>query len=118
MTKAKITAAALSFAMLAPMSALAVGENLENLLSLIKRLVSGAIPVLVGLALIFFIVGLIRFVIAGDAEKREDGKKMMWWGIVALFVIVSIWGIVEFIASTLGITKEGPITPPGVVGVQ
>ena len=100
-----------------PAIALAQGGNLLGLLTLIEQIVSRLIPVLVALALIYFIVGLIRFVIAADQEKREDGKSMMWWGIVALFVIVSIWGIVTYIANILGISQTTTVTPPTVEGI-
>ncbi len=100
-----------------PAIALAQGSQLLNLLGLIETIVSRLIPVLVAIALIYFIVGLIRFVIAGNEETRADGKKMMWWGIVALFVIVSIWGIVSYIANILGINANTTVTPPGVTGL-
>ena len=40
----------------------------------------------------------------------------MWWGIIALFVIISIWGIVRWIGATVGITNQdnSPIQIPGV----
>lgn len=90
---------------------------LDNLITFIERTVGRAIPILVALALIYFIIGLIRFVIAADAEKREDGKKMMWWGIVALFVIVSIWGIVSYLGNILGISQQSTANPPCVAGL-
>ncbi len=92
----------------------AVGGNINALLSLVENVVGRLIPIFVALALIYFIWGLIKFVIAADAEAREDGKHMMWWGIVALFVIVSIWGIVAFIGNILGINATTTVTPPKV----
>lgn len=91
-----------------------VGGNIPALLTLVETVVGRLIPIFVALALIFFIYGLIKFVISADAEAREDGKSMMWWGIIALFVIVSIWGIVAFIGTTLGINATTTITTPKV----
>jgi hypothetical protein len=99
-----------------PMVAFAAGGQLVSLMDTIGTLVKKAIPILTALALVFFIVGLIRFVIAADEEKRKDGKSMMWWGIIALFVIVSIWGIVNFIGTNLGIDATTTANPPGVSG--
>ena len=92
----------------------AVGGNISALLALVENVVGRLIPIFVALALIWFIWGLIKFVIAADAEGREDGKLMMWWGIIALFVIVSIWGIVAFIGNILGINATTTVTPPQV----
>ena len=117
MTKSRFAAVLGTVLAFSPLVALAQGGNLLGLLSLIEQIVSRLIPVLVALALIFFIVGLIRFVISADAETREASKGMMWWGIVALFVIVSIWGIVTYIGNILGISQTSTVTPPGVGGL-
>ncbi len=103
--------------MLPLVAAAQVGGNLLSILNLVQTIVSRLIPILVAVALIYFIVGLIRFVIAAEGEARDDGKKMMWWGIVALFVIVSIWGIVTYIADILGVSRTTTVTPPGVSGI-
>ena len=121
MTNAKVTkivSLISAVSVFLPAVALAQGGNLLGLLGLIEQIVSRAIPILVGLALIYFIWGLIRYVIGGSEEERENGKKMMWWGIVALFVIVSIWGIVAYIANILGVTQTTTVTPPTVGGLQ
>jgi hypothetical protein len=39
----------------------------------------------------------------------------MIWGIIALFVMSAVWGIVRLIASTLGIDTNTSITPPSVI---
>ena len=77
-------------------------------------MVGRLIPIFVALALIYFIWGLMKFILAADSEAREEGKKGMWLGIVALFVIVSIWGIVAFISRTLGIDSTTNVNPPTV----
>ncbi|HEY4504392.1 MAG TPA: pilin [Candidatus Paceibacterota bacterium] len=112
----KIAAVATTgFAMLPLLaSAQAVGGNIPALLSLIESVVGRLIPIFVALALIYFIWGLMKFILAADSEAREEGKKGMWWGIVALFVIVSIWGIVAFISRTLGIDSTTNVNPPTV----
>ena len=58
------------------------------------------IPIMVGLALLAFFWGLANFILsAGDEKKLQDGKKLMFWGIIGLFVMVSIWGIINLIYS-------------------
>jgi len=92
--------------------------KLDSALSLIENIVSRLIPLLVAIALVWFIWGLIKFLLSGDEEKRTQGKSMMLWGIIALFVIVSIWGIVQYVASLVGVsTGNTTITPPKVGGL-
>jgi hypothetical protein len=63
-----------------------------------------------GVALLGFFWGLAMFVFkAGDPKAHDEGKNIMIWGIIALFVMVSIWGIVGFLQDELGLpnTTQG-----------
>ena len=58
------------------------------------------IPLVFALALLFFFWGVAKYIwSAGDA--KEEGKQIMVWGVVALFVMSSIWGIIYFIGDEL-----------------
>lgn len=61
----------------------------------------GLIPVLVLVAVVTFIAGILQFLSAGDdAEKRQSGRKVMIYGIIILFVMVSIWGFVNILTQS------------------
>lgn len=115
----KILVAALAFV---PAFALAqtvgsVGNltNIQTFITRIGQLINLALPVIVGLALLGFFWGLAMFVFkSGDAEKQKEARSMMIWSVVALFVMVSVWGLVNFIGSTLGV--EGG-SAPGIPSV-
>ncbi len=54
-----------------------------------------------GFAVIFLFWGIFNFVSnASDQSKREEGKKKIIFGVIAIFVMVSVWGIVKSITST------------------
>ncbi len=58
------------------------------------------IPVLAALALVLFFVGIVRYVAhAGEKSKGRD-KQVIVWGLVALFLIFSIWGILRVLHNT------------------
>lgn len=98
-----------------PFVASAQFDNLKNLIDGLGDVVNIATPVIIGIALIAFFWGLAKFIFsAGDEEKRENGKHIMIWGIVALFVMVSIWGIVRFIGEALDIGEGGEIETPRI----
>lgn len=62
------------------------------------------IYLLFALAFIFFLWGVFKYFILGGAsdETREEGKKFIVWGIVALAVMVSVWGLVNLLVDTFG----------------
>ncbi|MDO8505183.1 MAG: pilin [bacterium] len=93
--------------------------NLETLVRSIGRLVDLALPIVVGLALLAFFWGLVQFIFSqGDETKKTDAKKVMLWGVIALFVMIAVWGLVKFIGTSLGIDLNTTITVPNVPGLR
>lgn len=90
-------------------------NTFKDLLTAIMSLIALLIPLAYGLALLFFLWGIAKFIFkAGDEKAKEDGKRLMVWGVIALFVITSIWGIIAvFRYDLLGIPTRNMISPPG-----
>ncbi len=66
------------------------------------------IPILVLVGLVTFLVGVLRFVKAGDnEEQRTAGRQVMIFGIVVLFIMVSFWGFVGLLTETFFGAKPG-----------
>jgi uncharacterized membrane protein YidH (DUF202 family) len=86
--------------------------DVTSLLSLVRDTLNSVVPVLVGLAVVIFLFGVVKYIQAGDqAEKRDEGRQFMLYGIVALFVMVSIWGLVNVLSSTLSLSNGLPSVP-------
>lgn len=93
-------------------------SGIANLINSVKNIVSLALPVVVGLALLGFFWGLMRFIFsAGNEDAKEEGKRIMIYGIIALFVMVAVWGLVGFIAGALGVGTGGNAPIPSVTGI-
>jgi len=92
--------------LLAPSFAFAQAlSNVTKLVKSIGNIIQLLIPITAALALLYFFWGLAKFILnSDDAEKRADGKHIMIWGVVALFVIVSVWGLTGFITDALDLT--------------
>lgn len=92
--------------------------NVENIVEAIGRLVDLATPIVVGIALLVFFWGLVKFIFAsGNEDAKEQGKNLMIGGIIALFVIVSIAGILQWIGEAVGIGEGDPLNVPEVEGL-
>lgn len=61
-------------------------------------------------ALVFF-WGLVKFIY--QPEDTEKGKNLMIWGLIAIFVMFSIWSIIKWLQKTTG-TDTGGLTPPAI----
>lgn len=63
------------------------------------------IPLAFSLTLLYFFWGIFKYIKEGaNSDKAvEDGRRIMLWGVVGIFVAFSIWGIISFIQSELNI---------------
>lgn len=110
----KLLSAFALFAMPLVASAAVQGGDLESFIVFAGRILSMLIPLLIAAALVAFFWGLVKYVWSGGEEKKE-GTNIMIAGIISLFVMVSVWGIVRIAQNTLGITgDQGSIVVPSV----
>lgn len=63
------------------------------------------IPLIFAFAFLFFLYGVFKyFILGGDSDKsREEGRAFILWGIVALAVMLSTWGLVRIFMNTFGL---------------
>lgn len=86
----------------------APAQNLKALIATAQTIVNQLLPLSIGLAVIAFFFGLVMFIVKGR-EGAEHAKWLQFMGmsILALFVMVSIWGLVAFIGGVFNITSGG-----------
>ena len=77
--------------------------TLSGLIDMFVNILQRIIPLLGAVAFFLFIYGVARFIRSSGSEKElKDSKNIIIWGIVGLFVLMSIWGIISFMKSELG----------------
>ena len=88
-----------------PLFALAQTQGVQGILLTILRIINGiVIPLIIGLAVVYFLWGIATYILSsGDEEKKTEGRSKMIYGIVALAVMVSVWGLVRVVQNTFGI---------------
>lgn len=74
---------------------------LNNLVALI---IQPLVNLLFALAVVYFLFGASKFILnAADSKGREDGKQALIWGLVGLFIMSAVWGILGVLTKTFGI---------------
>lgn len=102
-----------------PTIAFAQFSDFEEALATITGWINLIIPFLLLLATLYFFWGLTKFILkAGNEEAQGEAKQIMIWGVVAVFVMVSFWGLVGFLSSTFDTSGStiNVITPPDITG--
>lgn len=76
--------------------------NISGLLNRLTNIINLIIPFLVGLAVLFIIYGIVNFISsAGDEEARANAKQFIIWGIIGVFLMLSIWGLVNILVNSI-----------------
>ena len=91
-------------------------SNFKELSGIFVDLIRTALPVITGFATLVFFWGLAKFIfrLGGDEKAVEDGKKLMLWGLIALFILLSFMGILAFLYRDFGFGRPfgPPLLPP------
>ena len=113
-----------SIAVLVPSVALAQQPitNVNGLTTKLTSIGNTLIGILISLAVIWIIWEVVQFVIhSSDPAKRSEVGKGILWGVVGLFVILSIWGLVNILTGTFSTNTQAPtqnfpqnVNPPPV----
>ena len=84
-------------------------NGLLGLVTTLQTLLDRAVPLIISLAVIGLFYFLLMFVWKGssDPKTRDDSVKGMGYSLIAIFVMVAIWGIIAFIANLTGIGVGG-----------
>lgn len=83
----------------------AEGQSLDQLMDKIYKVVLNPLITLFFVAaLVLFLFGMVRFLTNRDtsSEEAKKGKQHMLWGIVGMFIMISVFGIMRLIVGTLG----------------
>ena len=85
--------------------------TIEYILCRISSILNTVVPVLIALGVVYFIWGVVQYVMASEEEAKKKGRNRMIYGIIGLVVIVAMWGFVGIIQNSFGLsgTYQGAI---------
>ena len=76
---------------------------------IVDNIVLPLVELLFALTMLIFIWGLIGLFRSGDDPKvREAGQQHILWGVIGIAIMVSVYGIIRFVASSLGLEQVLP----------
>ena len=61
--------------------------------------------------MVVFLWGIVEFIAKFDNEDvKERGKRNMLWGLIGMFIMFGVFGIINLILGTFAITTPDPVT--------
>lgn len=92
--------------------------GVQTLVTGFGAIVAALIPIVMGLAVLVFFWGLVKYISStSDESSKLDGKNLMIWGMIALFVMVALWGILGWFQDQLGLEGTVVNSAPPTFGI-
>ncbi|MBY0376445.1 pilin [Patescibacteria group bacterium] len=88
--------------------------TIQALICKFNEILGAILPFLIALGVVYFVFGVITFVISSDEEAKTTGRNRMIYGIIGLVVIIGMWGLVRIVTNTFGLNNTTNINYPTV----
>ncbi|MFA6553944.1 MAG: pilin [Candidatus Paceibacterota bacterium] len=86
-------------------------NNITDINSLTTKLAgigNVIVYLLIALAVVYIVWNVVQYVVKPSADSKTEALKNMGWGILGLFIIVSLWGLVNILTNTFSTNNNAP----------
>lgn len=96
---------------MSPLAAFAA-TDVSSILTTVSNILNALIPLFMVIATVVFLWGIVRYITAaGDEEKVKEAKSFIMYGLIGLFVMVAVWGLVNVLINTFSLNTAVPAAP-------
>jgi hypothetical protein len=91
---------------------------IDSILTAIGNILNTALPLIIAAAVVYFVYGIARYVMSGDEAAKEAAKGKIIYGIIGLFVMISVWGLVRILTNVTGVEDADAPTVDNLLPTQ
>jgi uncharacterized membrane protein len=110
MKKISIILSALLFSLFVPQNTFAQALNpgqFQGTVATLTQYINVAIGLIIGIAVLVFIFGLVKYVTAGgDPEQLKAARNTIIMGVIVIAVMVTVWGLIKFVVGVSGLDTQ------------
>lgn len=89
---------------------IAFGASLADLFGAVTDLIAGSIIKLIfGVAIVYFMWGVVQYVLNPSQEAKEKGREKIIIGLIALTIMFSVYALVKAFQTTFKLTDNGAL---------
>ena len=91
------------------------GTDISKIICQLQVIINSIVPVLIALGVVYFVWGVVTYVINDSEEAKKKGRDRIIYGIIGFAVIIGLWGLVNVVVNTFGL--GGQVNAPALVTV-
>lgn len=76
------------------------GTGALQIICKVQQILNAVVPLLMALGVVYFVWGVVQYVIADGEEAKTKGRDTIIFGIIGLAVIIGLWGLVNIVVNT------------------
>lgn len=98
-----------------------VSQGIVGLIRFANTALNDVIVLLITAAIVVFFWGMVQYILKtgkGDSKGGSSGLTTMIWSVVAIFVMVSVWGLIHLLQSTFGVSSSDSAQAPSALQIQ
>lgn len=65
---------------------------------------SGIPALLIGVAVIYFLIAVLQYASGADEKTREEARKKVVYGLLGIFIMTAMWGLVSEVQDITGLS--------------
>lgn len=79
------------------------------LLRINEQILNPLLALLFAVAVLYFLFGVFEFIKGSNSpDGRKTGGNHILWGVIGLFIMASVYGILKVLTNTLGVPPINP----------
>ena len=94
------TGASATATLLLPFVVYAAPRTFADLVYLLISFINPLAAILSMVAILIFFWGIVKYIYSAGGEGHEQGRQLIVWGLIALFVLFSVWSLANILVST------------------
>jgi bacteriorhodopsin len=83
-------------------------KNINDVAAKATNIGNLVVALAISLCVVWIIVSIVRYFIAGGDDAAKNAKSSIIFGVVGLFIIMSIWGLVNILRNTFNTNNVVP----------
>lgn len=96
-----------------PSVAFAAITDVSSIFDFAMEILNSITVLLMAAAVVYFLYGVFQFIKAGgDEEGKSEGRNKIIYGIIGLFVMGSVYGLVNILTKTFSLSTDTSISAP------